>query len=224
MLNTVSILCSFSVLLSAIETSHSIWTALVLACWPLSESICTRACAAQVATFTVWGRCWFEGSNYSRAATIQGSNYSRAATIQGQRLFKGSNYSKAATIWVQRLFKGSNYLRAATIQWQQLFEGNDYSMAATIRRQWLFNGSNYSRAATIQGQQLFTGSIHLKKYGIFNNAISAFMVIYFHCDTQFFLPFLSFPVFPTHTLPSPPPVLPLALILTGPWTPKNWKA
>ena len=71
---------------------------------------------------------------------------------------------------------------------------------------------------------LFEGSIHSKKYGIFNNAISVFMVMYFHCDTQFFLPSLSFPVFPTRTLPFPPPVLPLALILTGPWTPKNWKA
>ena len=49
---------------------------------------------------------------------------------------------------------------------------------------------------------LFEGSIHLKKYSIFNNAISVFMVMYFHCNTQFFLPSLSFPVFPTHTGPS----------------------
>ena len=47
-LDAVSSKCSLSVLLWAMEMSHTTWTALVLAHWPLSEIICIRVCVCHV--------------------------------------------------------------------------------------------------------------------------------------------------------------------------------
>ena len=72
LLDTVSSARSPSVMLLAMEMTHTTRIALALAWWPSSESIRTHVCMLHIlAAATIRGRQLFEGSDYSRAASIR---------------------------------------------------------------------------------------------------------------------------------------------------------
>ena len=109
LLDAVCSTCNLSVPFSAMERSRTTWTALALTWWMSSEMIHASVCAVN----TIHGY-------HSRAVFILLKTSDRAATIWGQQLFEGSDYSRVASIWRNMVSTKQRFLRGTVIWDTQL--------------------------------------------------------------------------------------------------------